>query len=164
MALQLAVTGLPKPQPDHASRMVRFADSCMTKMSVLLVDLCETLGEDTSELQFRVGLHSGPVTAGVLRGQKGRFQLFGDTVNVAARMESNGVPGRIHVSEATANELKTSGKESWLTLREDKIVAKGKGELTTYFAVPRAGSATTIGTGSSLNKTAKSSEERSSST
>lgn len=49
-------------------------------------------------------------------------------------MESTGVPNRIHVSEATANALLASGKSAWLTDREDKVFAKGKGELTTYFA------------------------------
>ena len=75
-------------------------------------------------------------TQGVLRGQKARFQLFGDSVNTASRMESNGVRGKIHVSEATAKELIAHGKEDWLTLREDKITAKGKGEMTTYFVRP----------------------------
>jgi hypothetical protein len=51
-------------------------------------------------------------------------------------MESNGVKGRIHCSEATATALIAKGKESWLTPREDKIVAKGKGEMQTYFVVP----------------------------
>jgi class 3 adenylate cyclase len=80
-----------------------------------------------------VGLHSGPVTAGVLRGQKARFQLFGDSVNTAARMESNGVKGKIHVSQATADELIKSGKEAWITPCEEKIHAKGKGFMQTYF-------------------------------
>lgn len=66
----------------------------------------------------------GPVTAGVLRGDKGRFQLFGDTVNTASRMESTGVPGRIQVSQSTADLLAQSGKESWCTAREQVIVAK----------------------------------------
>jgi class 3 adenylate cyclase len=69
----------------------------------------------------------------VLRGEKARFQLFGDTMNTAARMESNSARNRIHVSEATANLLIKAGKSSWLTRRQDKIVAKGKGEMQTYW-------------------------------
>jgi len=63
-------------------------------------------------------------------------------MNTAARMESNGVRGRIHVSETTRDELVAKGKGSWVTAREDKIVAKGKGEMQTYFVTPsyRAGS------------------------
>ncbi|CAB9531243.1 Receptor-type guanylate cyclase gcy (Partial), partial [Seminavis robusta] len=90
--------------------------------------------------EMRVGLHSGSTTAGVLRGDKGRFQLFGDTVNTASRMESNGVRGRIHVSQATADAITLAGKASWLTPREDKILAKGKGLMQTYFAQIIAGS------------------------
>ena len=69
------------------------------------------------------------MTAGVLRADKGRFQLFGDTVNTASRMESNGVKGRIHVSDATAALLPAK----YLIRRQDKVHAKGKGEMTTYF-------------------------------
>lgn len=72
--------------------------------------------EGTADLNMRFGLHSGPVTAGVLRvSQNARFQLFGDTVNTAARMESNGSPGMIHISQETANELSTLGKQGMLT-------------------------------------------------
>ena len=60
--------------------MCRFAQQCMSKMNHLKGHLAATLGEDTLELSFRVGLHSGPCIAGVLRGDKGRFQLFGDTM------------------------------------------------------------------------------------
>ena len=76
----VAVTGLPNPQEDHAVLMVKFARSCLVKMNQIVQDLKETLGDDTADLQMRIGLHSGPVTAGVLRGEKSRFQLFGDTV------------------------------------------------------------------------------------
>jgi hypothetical protein len=82
---------------------------------------------------MRFGLHSGPVTAGVLRGDKSRFQLFGDTVNTAARIESTGQRNKIHLSQETADLLTAAGKNHWLSARQEKIEAKGKGELQTYW-------------------------------
>jgi len=129
----VAVTGIPEPQEDHAVLMSRFARDCMLKLREITCELAETLGEDTADLEMRVGLHSGSTTAGVLRGTKSRFQLFGDCVNTAARMESNGVRGRIHISQATADALISQGKGRWVIPREEKIVAKGKGEMQTYW-------------------------------
>jgi class 3 adenylate cyclase len=77
----LAVTGLPKPQPAHAVIMARFAWECKNKLIEMTRDLEVSLGPDCGELRMRFGMHSGPVTAGVLRGDRARFQLFGDTVN-----------------------------------------------------------------------------------
>ena len=75
----LAATGIPEPQEQHAVIMVQFASACLTKFQGLIHELSTTLGEDTKDLAFRVGIHSGSVTAGVLRGERSRFQLFGDT-------------------------------------------------------------------------------------
>lgn len=131
----VAVTGIPTPQAMHSIIMVKFARDCLEKIPIITRRLAETLGQDTLELGMRVGLHSGNTTAGVLRGDKGRFQLFGDTINTAARMESNGVKGRIQVSQATADDLTMSGKKSWLVPRKEIISAKGKGDMQTYFVV-----------------------------
>eukprot|EP00529_Nitzschia_sp_RCC80_P000573 CAMPEP_0113454706 /NCGR_PEP_ID=MMETSP0014_2-20120614/8002_1 /TAXON_ID=2857 /ORGANISM="Nitzschia sp." /LENGTH=867 /DNA_ID=CAMNT_0000346121 /DNA_START=168 /DNA_END=2771 /DNA_ORIENTATION=- /assembly_acc=CAM_ASM_000159 len=129
----VAVVGLPDPRKNHAAVMAQFASSCLEKMSAVMNELAPTLGEDTKTLSLRAGLCSGPVTGGVLRGEKGRFQLFGDTMNTAARMESNGKPGKIHVSPTTAACLRKSGKGRWLIPRDDTINAKGIGEMKTFW-------------------------------
>eukprot|EP00339_Tiarina_fusa_P009126 CAMPEP_0117078732 /NCGR_PEP_ID=MMETSP0472-20121206/55519_1 /TAXON_ID=693140 ORGANISM="Tiarina fusus, Strain LIS" /NCGR_SAMPLE_ID=MMETSP0472 /ASSEMBLY_ACC=CAM_ASM_000603 /LENGTH=778 /DNA_ID=CAMNT_0004805609 /DNA_START=94 /DNA_END=2428 /DNA_ORIENTATION=- len=141
----VAVTGLPEPRADHAVAMVRFARDCMSKLHHLTNQLEVTLGPGTCELELRVGLHSGPVTAGVLRGQRSRFQLFGDSMNTASRMESTGVKGKIQCSEDTAKLLIDAGKGKWVTPREEKVLAKGKGELQTYWISLSSGRATSSG-------------------
>ncbi|CAB9526583.1 Receptor-type guanylate cyclase gcy [Seminavis robusta] len=134
----VAVTGLPEPQSTHAVIMARFAGECMTKMHQLVALLETRLGPDTGELSMRFGLHSGPVTAGVLKGERARFQLFGDTVNTAARMESTGIRNKIQVSQSTYDLIVEGGKAAWAKPRPDKVEAKGKGMLQTYFINPSA--------------------------
>jgi class 3 adenylate cyclase len=133
----VAVAGLPDPQPDHAVIMTRFAEDCIVRMRQVTFRLTDTMGPDTANLTIRVGLHSGSVTGGVLRGQKARFQLFGDTMNTASRMESTGLSDQIHASQETADALIAKGKSHWLTPRDDRIVAKGKGELNTFWVSSR---------------------------
>eukprot|EP00934_Nitzschia_sp_Nitz4_P000158 Nitzschia sp. Nitz4//scaffold306_size21755//9910//13748//NITZ4_008590-RA/size21755-snap-gene-0.13-mRNA-1//1//CDS//3329547114//158//frame0 len=132
----MAVTGLPNPDDAHAVHMARFAYQCLVGMKELIRELVSALGPGTSELALRVGLHSGPVTAGVLRGEKSRFQLFGDTVNTASRMESTGTRGKIQVSQDTADLLMGAGKSHWLKPRDEAVIAKGKGEMKTYWLDP----------------------------
>lgn len=136
----VAVTGLPEPRDDHAIVMAKFSRECMVKMLAIVNDLELILGPGTSELSMRFGLHSGPVTAGVLRGEKSRFQLFGDTVNTAARIESTGAKDRIHLSQNTADLLIAAGHAKWVKPRENKVTAKGKGQLQTYWLELKSGS------------------------
>jgi class 3 adenylate cyclase len=130
----VAASGLPEPRDDHAVAIVRFARDCLHDMQKTVQALEVILGPDTAELGMRFGLHSGPVTAGVLRGEKTRFQLFGDTVNTASRIESTGVRNLIHVSMETANLLIEAGKGNWVKPREELVSIKGKGEIQTYWA------------------------------
>ena len=123
---------------DHCCAMAMFASQIVLDFDRVVAELAGDeisggLGHDTANLRLRVGCHSGPVTAGVLRGDKGRFQLFGDTVNTAARMESNGQAGKVQISEQMANVLAFEGRSHWYIPRPDKIIAKGKGELQTYW-------------------------------
>lgn len=68
----VAVAGLPDPMPHHASVMAQFAEDCIEHVQSLVMGLEKRLGPGTGDLDIRVGLHSGPVVAGVLRGDKGR--------------------------------------------------------------------------------------------
>jgi class 3 adenylate cyclase len=129
----VAVTGLPEPQKDHAVVMARFARDIMNKMGKVTKELELTLGPGTADLKLRIGMHSGPVTGGVLRGERSRFQLFGDTMNTTARIESTGANGCIHLSSVTADLLRQAGKQSWLTQRDECVIAKGKGSMQKYW-------------------------------
>jgi class 3 adenylate cyclase len=129
----LAVCGVPQYNKDHAIIMARFARACQHRSQQVFHSLGNTLGPDTVELGMRFGVHSGPVTAGVLRGDRARFQLFGDTVNTASRIESAGEINQIHISEQTASLLRFAGKFSWIRLREDRVEAKGKEFLETFW-------------------------------
>jgi hypothetical protein len=129
----MAATGIPEPKADHAVVMCEFARECLKKMKGLCKDLEIFLGPGTAALDLRIGVHSGPAVAGVLRTGNARFQLFGDSVNIASRMESTGRAGQVQLSQDTAKELAKSGYEDWCWPRKDVVYAKGKGELQTYW-------------------------------
>jgi class 3 adenylate cyclase len=128
----IAVTGLPTPTEHHAEILCEFAHECRNKMFEVMEKISAHL-QGIDELTMRFGIHSGAVTAGVLKGQKTRFELFGDTMNYASRMESLCLPGRIQVSQQTADLLFAAGKSEWLRARKSFVHAKGKGKVQTYW-------------------------------
>jgi class 3 adenylate cyclase/DNA-binding NarL/FixJ family response regulator len=121
----MLVGGLPVRDPNHAQSIADFA--LLVRHAVNSVKS----PVDGSSIRIRIGLHSGPVMAGVVGNLMPRYCLFGDTVNTASRMESNGQPGLIHCSEKTATKLIESGKYRVSTRGE--IEVKGKGKMTTYW-------------------------------
>jgi class 3 adenylate cyclase len=108
----VAATGIPIYQKDHATLMVLFASDIMIKMKILVKELEVSLGP--GDLALRIGIHSGPITAGVLRGQRSRFQLFGDTMNTTARIEIFSQSRKIQISSETAEFLVKDGRVTGL--------------------------------------------------
>lgn len=94
----MAVCGVPEPVSDALDRLVRLA----LRLVVVVQDLQRTTGV---RLQVRIGVHFGPVVAGVIGRSKFAWDLWGDTVNVASRLESHGIPGRVHLTADTAARL-----------------------------------------------------------
>ena len=132
----VAVCGCPEAREDHAVAMAQFSRECIEDMKSLVEN--EMPEMNMSSLRLRVGIHSGSVTGGMLRGDRSRFQLFGDTMNLAARMESTGEPNKAQMSAATAKLLRESGKLHWVKAREDIVEVKGKEEMATYWLQPAA--------------------------
>ncbi len=108
--------GLPIPRPDHAEAVVA--------AGLDMLAIADRLGG----LSLRVGVHTGPVVAGVIGQSKFNYDLWGDTVNVASRMESQGIPNCIQLSEATRNAL----SDGFLVEPRGPVVIKGKGTMMTY--------------------------------
>ncbi len=124
----LVVGGIPTPRADHAEAVANMALDMMTS-------LCSMKFSQTDALNLRIGIHTGQVVAGVIGKKKLAYDVWGDTVNTASRMESHGEVGRIHLSEITAHLL----QEKFLIEPRGTIDVKGKGAMTTYFLNSKKG-------------------------
>ncbi len=114
--------GIPLHRADHAQAV---ADIALE----MIQTLASLNAEKGTNLRVRIGINTGPIVAGVIGKRKFTYDLWGDTVNLASRMESSGVPGLVHVSETTFEALKTE-----FDLEERGITqVKGVGEVRTYF-------------------------------
>ncbi len=91
--------------------------------------IAERNAEGLEGWELRIGIHTGPVVAGVVGKMKYAYDIWGDTVNIASRMESNGAPGKVNISSSTYNQI----KENYQCLYRGKISAKNIGEVDMYF-------------------------------
>ena len=122
----MAASGVPVPSVDHAARVAH--------LSLDMVEALDRFNERTaSALQVRIGIDSGRVVAGVIGRRLFLYDVWGDAVNTASRMESHGVPGRVQLSESTRRRL----GEPFLLEERGALDVEGKGELKTWFLTGR---------------------------
>jgi adenylate cyclase len=124
--------GLPEQNPDHAI--------AVAEMSLGMLQIVQEAGTHFGEkLEVRIGIHSGEVVAGLIGRHRSIYDVWGDTVNTASRLESSGLPNRIQISDSTYRHV----KDSFLCEPRGSVEIKGKGMMPTYFLVQRLADRTT---------------------
>jgi class 3 adenylate cyclase len=118
----MAAAGIPDPRPDHARAIALMALEMRDAMHA-----SEAVGD--LGLELRIGINSGPVVAGVIGRKRFLYDLWGDAVNTASRMESHGSPGRIQITRATHELL----GDEFVCERHGTIDVKGKGQMETWY-------------------------------
>jgi guanylate cyclase len=119
----MAVAGAPSPRDDHADAVLRAAAGMLAASD-------QWATEHAVDLPIRIGVASGPVVGGVIGGQRIVFDVWGDTVNLAARMQATGIPGRIQVTAGTMERVSDRFR-----FEERVVDVKGLGSLTTFLLV-----------------------------
>ena len=130
----MAAAGVPVPRPDHARALALMALDMLEA-----VDSKDGVGHLGVEL--RVGINSGPVVAGVIGRKRFLYDLWGDAVNTASRMETHGTPGRIHITRATYELL----KDEFVCEPRGTVTVKGKGDMETWYLVGPLTSSVSLG-------------------
>jgi class 3 adenylate cyclase/Tfp pilus assembly protein PilF len=164
MAVAFSNTQNQTPKTEHVVSAGLCAVEMLSALNALEITMPPELGDtawtkEVGDIQVRIGMHCGPVTAGVIGTERMQYDVWGDTVNVASRMESSGEPGRIHVSESFAlaldpglrrgndtvghpgesrepdrtNNTDSMANDSMTLLERGTIEVKGKGPMTTYW-------------------------------
>ncbi|CAK5081066.1 unnamed protein product [Meloidogyne enterolobii] len=132
----LVCSGIPRKNGnDHAKEISELAFAFLRTVSTFRVDHLPN-----ERVNLRIGIHTGPAVAGVVGLTMPRYCLFGDTVNTASRMESNGRPGRIHIS-TTTNHYLTNIIGGYVTEPRGEVIIKGKGVMETFWLLGHSGDA-----------------------
>ena len=122
----MVTSGVPVPREDHAQVMTLLALDMMAGLKDIPV-------RHGKRMEFRIGINSGPLIAGVIGRSKYQYDVWGDAVNIASRMESHSLPGKVHIGKATYELI----KDDFECERRGVIPIKGKGEMETWFVLAR---------------------------
>ena len=121
----MVAAGVPTARPDHAQ--------AIAELALRIRDHTAATQFDGHDITLRIGINSGPLVAGVVGTHKFSYDLWGDVVNVASRMESEGIPGSIQVTKATYELI----RDQFVCEPRGVIAVKGKGDMNTYLLVAR---------------------------